>query len=75
MLPGYVDKVRRQRLDHLPRARARACARPRPSPAQYMRGELKVDEFITFTFPLDGINEAFDRMHSGEAIRSVIHYK
>lgn len=41
---------------------------------RYMAGELKVDEFITFTMGLDKINEAFDLMHDGKAIRSVIHY-
>ena len=38
----------------------------------YMRGELKVDEFVTHSFGLDDINEAFRVMHEGEAIRSVI---
>lgn len=51
---------------------ADGCA---PCRRQYMRGELKVDEFISFTFPLEGVNEAFEKMHSGEAIRSVIHYQ
>lgn len=40
----------------------------------YERGELKVDEFITGTYPLTtaGINEAFHAMHDGKAIRSII---
>lgn len=41
---------------------------------RYMRGEIKIDEFITYTMPLDRINEAFDLMHEGKAIRSVIQY-
>ncbi|HVL01272.1 MAG TPA: S-(hydroxymethyl)glutathione dehydrogenase/class III alcohol dehydrogenase [Dongiaceae bacterium] len=41
---------------------------------RYMKGELKIDEFITYTMPLDKINEAFDLMHDGKAIRSVILY-
>lgn len=41
---------------------------------RYMRGEIKIDEFITYTMPLDRINEAFDLMHEGKAIRSVIEY-
>lgn len=41
---------------------------------QYMDGEIKIDEFITYTMPLDEINRAFDLMHEGKAIRSVIHY-
>lgn len=39
---------------------------------QYMRGEIKVDEMITHRMGLDDINKAFDLMHSGESIRSVI---
>lgn len=41
---------------------------------RYMRGEIKIDEFITYTMPLDRINEAFELMHEGKAIRSVIMY-
>ena len=41
---------------------------------QYMEGEIKLDEFITFTMPLDDINKAFDYMHQGKSIRSVIVY-
>ncbi|MCP4297329.1 MAG: S-(hydroxymethyl)glutathione dehydrogenase/class III alcohol dehydrogenase [Proteobacteria bacterium] len=39
---------------------------------QYMRGEIKVDEMVTHTMPLDDINKAFDLMHAGKSIRSVI---
>jgi len=39
---------------------------------EYMAGKLKLDEFITHTMPLDKINEAFDLMHAGKSIRSVI---
>ena len=41
---------------------------------QYMNDEIKIDEFITFTMPLEEINRAFDLMHEGKSIRSVIHY-
>jgi S-(hydroxymethyl)glutathione dehydrogenase/alcohol dehydrogenase len=41
---------------------------------QYMNGDIKIDEFITYTMPLDDINRAFDLMHEGKSIRSVIHY-
>lgn len=41
---------------------------------KYMAGDLKVDEFITHTFPVEKINEAFDVMHAGESIRSVVHF-
>ncbi len=40
----------------------------------YMKGRLKVDEMITHTMPLDDINRAFDLMHEGRSIRSVILY-
>ena len=41
---------------------------------QYMDGDIKLDEFITFTMPLEEINTAFDYMHEGKSIRSVILY-
>jgi S-(hydroxymethyl)glutathione dehydrogenase/alcohol dehydrogenase len=41
---------------------------------QYMNGDIKIDEFITFTMPLEDINKAFDLMHAGKSIRSVIHF-
>ena len=40
----------------------------------YMNDEIKIDEFITFTMPLEEINNAFDLMHEGKSIRSVIHF-
>jgi len=40
----------------------------------YMDGKLKIDEFITEVLPLDQINHAFDLMHEGKVIRSVIRY-
>lgn len=39
---------------------------------RYLRGEIKIDEFITHTMPLEDINRAFDLMHRGESIRSVV---
>ena len=41
---------------------------------QYMEGEIKVDEMITHTMGLEDINKAFDLMHDGKSIRSVIHF-
>jgi S-(hydroxymethyl)glutathione dehydrogenase / alcohol dehydrogenase len=38
----------------------------------YMEGKIRIDELITHTMPLDRINEAFDLMHAGESIRSVV---
>jgi S-(hydroxymethyl)glutathione dehydrogenase/alcohol dehydrogenase len=39
-----------------------------------MRGEIRLDPFITHELPLERINEAFDLMHRGESIRTVIRY-
>ncbi|WP_348674791.1 S-(hydroxymethyl)glutathione dehydrogenase/class III alcohol dehydrogenase [uncultured Abyssibacter sp.] len=41
---------------------------------RYMDGEFELDTFITHTMPLEEINTAFDLMHEGQSIRSVIHY-
>jgi S-(hydroxymethyl)glutathione dehydrogenase/alcohol dehydrogenase len=41
---------------------------------QYMDGDIKLDEFITYTMGLEDINKAFDYMHEGKSIRSVILY-
>jgi S-(hydroxymethyl)glutathione dehydrogenase/alcohol dehydrogenase len=41
---------------------------------RYLQGEFKLSDFITHTMPLEEINEAFDLMHEGKSIRSVIHY-
>ncbi len=40
----------------------------------YMDGKINIDDLITHTMPLDQINTAFDLMHSGESIRSVVVY-
>ena len=39
---------------------------------QYMNGEIELDKMVTHTMGLEDINKAFDLMHSGESIRSVI---
>ena len=41
---------------------------------QYLDGDIKIDEFITYTMPLEDINRAFDLMREGQSIRSVIHF-
>lgn len=41
---------------------------------RYLAGEFKLSDFITHTMPLEDINEAFELMHQGKSIRSVIHY-
>ena len=40
----------------------------------YMDGKIDIDSLITHTMPLDEINNAFDLMHKGESIRSVVLY-
>jgi S-(hydroxymethyl)glutathione dehydrogenase/alcohol dehydrogenase len=38
----------------------------------YMSGEINLDDMVTFKMPLEDINKAFDLMHEGKSIRSVI---
>jgi len=42
---------------------------------RYLAGEIKVDEMVTHVLPLAEINQAFDLMHEGESIRSVIDFR
>ena len=41
---------------------------------QSMRGEIQLDPFVTHTMGLEDINKAFDLMHEGKSIRTVIHF-
>lgn len=38
----------------------------------YMSGDINLDDFVTFTMPLEEINDAFTYMHDGKAVRSVV---
>lgn len=38
----------------------------------YMNGKIEIDPFVTHTMPLEDINKAFDLMHEGKSIRTVI---
>lgn len=40
----------------------------------YMDGKINIDDLITHVLPFDQINEAFDLMHAGESIRSVVTF-
>jgi S-(hydroxymethyl)glutathione dehydrogenase/alcohol dehydrogenase len=40
----------------------------------YMEGKINIDDLITHKMPLEDINKAFDLMHSGESIRSVVEF-
>ena len=41
---------------------------------RYLAGDLHIDEYISARLPLERINEAFDLMHAGKGIRTVIEY-
>lgn len=40
----------------------------------YLKGKLQVDEFVSHNLPYEQINEAFHLMHSGQGLRTVIHF-
>jgi len=40
----------------------------------YMEGRINIDDLITHVLPVEQINEAFDLMHHGEAIRTVVTF-
>ena len=41
----------------------------------YMDGKINIDDLITHTMPLEQINDAFDLMHAGKSIRSVVTFE
>ncbi|CAN5315847.1 S-(hydroxymethyl)glutathione dehydrogenase/class III alcohol dehydrogenase [soil metagenome] len=41
---------------------------------EYLQGRLKVDEMVTHTMPIEEVNRAFDLMHEGKSIRSVVTF-
>ncbi len=41
---------------------------------RYLKGEIKVDEFVTYSMPIEKINDALDYMHEGKSIRSVVTF-
>ncbi|MGB5962624.1 MAG: S-(hydroxymethyl)glutathione dehydrogenase/class III alcohol dehydrogenase [Coleofasciculaceae cyanobacterium] len=40
----------------------------------YMEGKINIDDLITHVMPVEQINNAFDLMHKGESIRSVVTF-
>jgi S-(hydroxymethyl)glutathione dehydrogenase / alcohol dehydrogenase len=40
----------------------------------YMSGKINIDDLVTHTMPLEDINRAFDLMHEGESIRSIVTF-
>jgi len=41
---------------------------------RYLAGEIRIDEMVSAVLPLEKINNAFDLMHQGKVIRSVVQY-
>lgn len=41
----------------------------------YLLGKIEIDPTITHTMPLADINKAFERMHEGKSIRSVVVFQ
>ncbi|KAB1282245.1 Alcohol dehydrogenase class-3 [Camelus dromedarius] len=42
--------------------------------SEYMSKKIKVDEFVTHNLPFDQINEAFELMHAGKSIRTIVKF-
>lgn len=54
------------------------CALPRQVPdlvEMYLRGETRLDDYITHRLPFDKINEAFDLLHAGSCLRAVLTFE
>lgn len=41
---------------------------------KYMKGEINIDDMVTFTMPIEEINDAFKYMKEGKSIRSVVTF-
>ncbi|BBG29939.1 S-(hydroxymethyl)glutathione dehydrogenase/class III alcohol dehydrogenase [Zymobacter palmae] len=41
---------------------------------RYMSGQINIDDFVSHNLPLEQINTAFDLLHQGNGIRTVIHF-
>lgn len=42
---------------------------------KYMSGDINLDDLVTFKMPIERINEAFDLMHEGKSIRTVVTFQ
>jgi len=40
----------------------------------YLKGKIMIDKFVTHNKPMDEINEAFDLMHQGKSLRTVVNF-
>ena len=61
-------------ISHLPFGGVRGRTQVPQIVDWYMDGKISIDPLITHKLPLERINEAFDLMHSGESIRTVIEF-
>ena len=76
--------TRPQAIDNRPPATPRQRSRPFRRPRRrtdvpkivdwYMQGRINIDDLITHVVPLERINDAFDLMHKGESIRTVVTF-
>lgn len=41
---------------------------------KYMKGETKLDDYVTHTMNFDQINDAFDLLHKGDCLRCVLSF-
>ena len=41
---------------------------------RYMNGQINIDDFVSHNLPLENINTAFDLLHQGDGIRTIIHF-
>ena len=41
---------------------------------RYMKGQINIDDFVSHNLPLAQINTAFDLLHQGDGIRTIIHF-
>jgi len=41
---------------------------------KYLNHQLKIDEFITHTMPIEEINTAFELLHDGKSLRSMVNF-
>jgi S-(hydroxymethyl)glutathione dehydrogenase/alcohol dehydrogenase len=53
----------------------KACSELPGYVENYMNGRIELDSMVTHSMPLEDINTAFDLMHEGKSIRSVIIFQ
>ena len=68
-----MTRYGRMECDSFPADRSPETVLPEIAVAK-VREDAPFDDLITHTMPLDDINRAFDLMHAGESIRSVVQF-